>query len=331
MNRRTFLTGSMAVAALSPTVKAAALDIAIPESPIMRMFEMLPGDPGTDGFDFPVTSGANGHIQRSVWPENPDMYWDPEGEDYDTIFGIYPTWMNLSGTQNGVSLWQMKMSAFDRDVSQTTLESNGWKVVDDDLRILRYGGSEDERSALAGSLNILGSWMRQGDWDWVALPDDSSLVVGSDEDRVRIVADRVKNHTAMTTVDERFHQLGNILRTDSYLVSLLPPQRLPVDLAEASFVSRSWTGDEPIIHSIGLRLESGDQVLSMIDSVQERLETQISTVVSKVYADFLKIADIANYRGTVRFDLIDTSGNWDIFRALGADDLGMLPLLDGND
>lgn len=302
-----------------------ALDVEIIENPILHVFGLLPDLPGADDFEFPVTTGTNGPLQRNVWPENPDMYWDPEGEDYFTVLGFYPTWMERRGTQPGISLWQFNTTTYKREASQVTLESNGWEVVDDDLHILHYSGSEDDRNALAGELNVFGSWMRDGEWDWIALPDDATFIVGTDEDRIRIVADHVIHNTAMAAVSERLRPLRHILRSDSYLLSVLPPQRVPVESSQASFISRCWTGDVPIIHSIGLQLESGDQVQPIIDSVQERLRTESSTLVGSPYADFLEIIDIAIYEETVRFDLVDSSEKWDIFNALINSDLLMLP------
>lgn len=331
MNRRSFLTGTIATAALLPTAQVAALDIDFIKNPIVQIFDMLPDFPASERFDFPVTTGTLGTLQRNVWPENPEMYWDPEGEDFYTVFGFYPTWMDMQGFQDGVSLWQMNTSAFDRDASQAVLESNNWEIVDDDLSILHYTGSENDRKTLATSLNILGSWMLAGDWDWVALPDDASIVIGSDEERVRIVADRVKNHSVMTTIAERYPHIGKILRHDAYLVSLLPYQRLPVQFSNATFVSRSWTGDEPIIHSIGLQIESADNIPSMIDAVQGRLESETSSLVGSEYANFLTITKVSDYRKNVRFDFVDASGVWDVFLALRDGDLGMLPLLTDDD
>lgn len=329
MNRRQFLAGSAGQAALLTTSRTSALDVDIIENPILRVFDMLPASPEPDGFEFPITTGTLGELQRSVWPENPDKYWDPEGEDYHSVLGFFPGWMKQRGSQAGASLWQLSAS-YSLETSQATLESNGWEMVDDDLRILRYSGDEKDRSALAGSMNALGSWVRDGEWDWVALPDEASLVVGNNEDRLRTIADRVKNYTAMSTIDGQFHQLRYILRPDAYFTSLLPPQRLPVEASYAAFISRSWTGGVPIIHSIGLRLEGRDQIQLLITTVQERLETQTSSLVGNAYAEFLEITDIVDHGGTVRFDLIDSSGEWDIFHAFNADDLGMLPLESDN-
>lgn len=326
MNRRTFLTGSAAAAILIPPFRAAALDVDFIEPAILQVFRLLPGDPKQGEFDFPITTGTNGPLQRSVWPENPDMYWDPEGEDYYSVLGFYPTWMELHGTQAGVSLWKMNPSAFDREVSQAKLESNGWEVVDDDLHILHYGGSDVDRTALAGEMNVLGSWMREGRWDWIALPDDVSIVVGSNEERVRTIADNIKNHTLIESVDQNLPHLRYILRPDAYLASLLPHQRLPMSGTTAGFISRSWTDDVPIIHSVGLCLESEDLVESVIGIVEKRLAEESSLLLGTPYANFLEISNATSYRESVRFDFVDSSGEWDVFHALDNDDLRMVPL-----
>lgn len=326
MNRRTFLTGSAAAATLLPTFRSAALDEDVIESPILQVFGLLPGYPEQEEFDFPMTTGTNGPLQRSVWPENPDMYWDPEGEDHYNVLGFYPTWMQRRGTQAGVSLWQMSSSGYKRDPAQSTLESNGWEIVDATLRMLQYAGNEDDRSALAGEMNVLGSWMREGLWDWIALPDDVSIVVGTNEERVRTVADNIQNHTLIESVDQNFPHLRYALRADAYLVSLLPHQRLPMSGTIAAFISRSWTGDLPIIQSVGLCLESEDLVESVIGIVEKRLAAKSSLLLDTPYANFLALADITTYRHTVRFDFVDSTEEWDVFHALDNDDLRMLPL-----
>lgn len=328
MNRRSFIAQCAVMAALLPELRANALDVDVIDDPILEVFRILPGSSSADAWDFPVTTGINGPLQRSVWPENPDMYWDPEGEDYSSVLGFYPSWMEQYGFQEGVSLWQFDTAAYGRDVSRETLISQGWEVVDQDLHILRYTGNETERGALAESLNVLGGWVKDGLWDWVALPDDTSVVIGNVEDRVRIIADRVKHNTSMSTIDQAFPRLDSILRPDSYNVSLLPPQRLPVEFTTAAFLSRSWTGDTPILQSIGLCLETQDQIPHMIGAVEERLDTQTSTLTGTVYSDFLQISDVTTRGTAVRFDLIDANGEWNITHAEQTGDLGMLPFLD---
>lgn len=325
MNRRDFLTASAAAVAFMPSMPTSALAVTPFENPVLEVFKMLPAQPGGDGFDFPATTGINGRLQRSVWPENPDLYWDPEGEDYFRIFGFHPSRINRSGTQTDVSLWQLDPSSFDRGATQQSLESNGWQVVDDALQILHYSGNEDDRDELAGSLNLLGNRMHDGEWDWIALPDSTSAIVGSQENRVRLVADRVQNRINLTSMYDQFRPLRPVLRMDSYLVSLLPPQQLPVATTHQVFLSRSWDGDVPIIQSFGLQLESDTYVQSMIDTVQDRLETQSSGLLELPYARFLEIVKIAEHESAIRFDLVDSSGEWDVFRALATDDLLMLP------
>lgn len=325
MNRRDFLTRSAVLGALVPTARTVALDVDILASPIMNVFQMLPNREGSDGLAFPVTSGINHLIQREVWPEQIEMYWDPEGEDYHTIFGFYPTVQSLSASQQGVAIWTLATTHYDQKTTQATLESNGWEVVDDELRILHYAGTEDDLAKLAGSLNLLGSWLREGIWEWIALPDEVTVIPGSDEDLVRTVADRVKNYPAMATIERNFHGLKYILPVETYLVSLLPPQVLPVAGSQAAFLSKSWTGEEPIVHSIGLRLDSPDAIEPTLAMIRERLETETSPEIGSTYTEFLEIIETRDYHASVRIDFVDSSGEWDVFEAFQTDDLRMLP------
>src|SRR5699024_7155875 len=134
------------------------------------------------------------------------------------------------------------------------LESNGWEVVDEDLNLIQYAGSDDDRRALAASLNELNNSIADGTWDWVAFPKPDMIVAGANEILVHNIADHIQNFTAMRAVSENFRLIRYVLRIDTYGMSLLPQQTLPVESTRSSFISRSWTGDTPIIQSIGLNL-----------------------------------------------------------------------------
>ena len=328
MNRRRFLTTTATALALASTTFTNAREIGLVEGLVSNVFGYFPDNPGLDGFAFPVTSGTVGMIQREVWPENPDMYWDPEGEDYESMLGFHPKQMQLGAGQEGASLWFMDPQLFDREMTRQTLESNGWQIIDDDLLLLYYAGSEDDRSNLAASLNLLGNRMRDGEWDWIALAHEGSLVMGSDGERVKAIADRLVNGTSGSSIGDRVEPLKPLIRTDTYLISILPPERLPMESVEVSFVSRSWTGDLPIIHSIGMQLGTGEQVEQLVESVQARLTSETSTQLRTTYADFLELSNIQRNSGSVRFDFVSTTDRWDVFDALEVDDLGMLPLID---
>lgn len=326
MKRRQFLASVSGLAAVIPTVRTAALDVDIIESPIMEVLRMLPDRPGADGFDFPVITATNNNIQRDVWPENPEMYWDPAGEDYLSIFAFHPSWWTLSTAMDGALLSQFNQESYDQGATIASLETNGWEIADQDLNLLRYAGNDEDRRSLASTLNLLGSQVREGLWDWIALPDAMSIITGPDEDLVRLIASRVQNQISTSSVDENFPQIRYVLRHDTYRMALVPPQRLPIQSAEAAFVSRSWTGDVPIIHSIGVHLESADLVEPLIDVVRGRLESESSNIVGTTYAEFLELQDVRTWRRNVRFDLVDASGEWDVLAALEANDLQMLPL-----
>lgn len=327
MNRRRFLTGSTAAVAFLPTVNAAALDIDILQSPVMEMLRSLPDRSAGDGFDFITTRAINNTLQRTVTPENPDMYWDPVGEDYQTIFGIGTSWKDLSGIQDDVSLWKMRTEFYERELTLQTLQSNGWELTDEDLYLLQYKGDDEDRKTLAASLNELNRSITDGEWDWVALPVSDTIVVGASENLVHSIADRAMNHTVMDTVDRHFRNIHYVLRVDTYSMSLLPRQALPVESTQASFISRSWTGDEPIIQSVGLNLESPDRIEPMLEEVRARLQSETSTLNGLRYSDFLKTEGTADYRNNLRIDFVDSTGEWDIRHALLVGDLQMLPLI----
>lgn len=325
MNRRQFLTGATVLTVLAPSIPTSALDIDLVESPIMWMLRMLPDHPGPEGLDFPTTTGTNYLIQRSVWPENPDMYWDPVGEDYLTVFGFHPTAMSFGAGYEGTSLANLDNSVYDWESTLQALESNGWELVDDDLHILHYGGSDEDRSGLSGSLNELGSWMREGIWDWISLPDAAHLVSGPNEEPVGSIADRVKNYPAMTTIETNFHGLRNLLHPEAYYLTLVAPQVLSVANTRATYISKSWMGDTPIIQSIGLRLESPEHIEETLQAIRDRLNSEVSSMINTRFSDFLEIIDVAEYHASLRIDFVDTTGDWDIVHALEFDDLGMLP------
>lgn len=325
MNRRRFLTTTAATVALVPMISASAHEERPVRFPLIELFEMFPDQPGEDGFSFPITTGIVGSLQRTVWPENPAMYWDPIGEDYMSIFDFHPAAMMLSASQEGAELWSMNLEMYGRDSTRVTLEANGWQIDDADLGLYRYAGNEDDRSSLAASLNLLGNTLLDGEWDWVALPDDITVVMGSDGDKVRAIVDRAVNSTFFTTVGDRVRPLSSVIHEDSYLISVLPPEHLPVMGADVSFVSRSWTGDIPIIHSIGMQLGTAEEVEQIIEAVVARLKSERSRLANAPYSDFLELSVVKRNGGSVRFDLISKSDVWDVFDALNSDDLQMLP------
>lgn len=327
MNRRRFLTAT-AAGALLPLISASAHEERLVENPLSEIYEMLPDQPDENGYSFPVTTGTVGSLQRTVWPENPEMYWDPVGEDFRTIFDFHPAAMMLSASQEGAELWSMNLEMYNRDSTRSELESNGWQAADADFHILQYVGSEDDRSALAASLNLLGTRMQKGEWDWVAVPDDVTVVMGNDGDRVTTIADRVLNNSPGSSMGDWVDTIQRIVRNDSYLISFLPPERLPMEGVNISFISRSWTGDTPIIHSIGMQMDTPEEAEQMVDAVQSRMESETSRATEAVYSDFLEIQTIWRDGESVRFDFITNTDEWDVFDALNASDLRMLPLID---
>lgn len=327
MNRRRLLVTGAILTVVGGQYRARAEEIGLTDSLVTNVFDLLPDAPAADGYDFPVTTGTIGPFQRNVWPENPDMYWDPVGEDYRTIFGFHPNWMQLYASQDDASIWFMDRQLFDHQQVRDTLELNSWKLIDSDLRLLHFHGSEKERSNLAASLNMLTDHMVTGDWDWVALPADDVLVMGSNEERVHLIADRVKHDTPMSTVSNHISHLRPIIRADSYRISVLPSQRLPMEGSDVSFVSRSWTGDLPIIQSIGISLDSRERADRLPELVGDRLESETSSVQQTEYADFLSIHHVEIQDRLIRFDFVDSSTKWDVFEALSAGDLGMLPAM----
>lgn len=327
MNRRLFIATATATAAslMRNTDLSAALDVDIAESPIMWMLRMLPDREGSNSENFPPTIGMNHLIQREVWPENPDMYWDPIGEDYLQLFGYHPNLASLGAAYEQTSLTTFDNTTYSDDHTIETLEGNGWKIVDDTIRLMHYAGSDDDRQKLADSLNEMGPAVRTGSWDWISFPDVANLISGPDESLVRPIADRVKNFTAMSTIDSNFHGLRNILHPEAYFLSLLPPQVLPVENSRATYISKSWLGDVPIVQSIGMRLESPDLIEPTRENIEARMTSEISSSTDTPYADFLEIVGVESYYSSVRIDFVDSSGRWNIVQAPDQDDLKMLP------
>ncbi|MCO5217413.1 MAG: hypothetical protein M9909_01045 [Thermomicrobiales bacterium] len=327
LTRRSLVASSMLLP-FATRMPVGAIDSDWLTSAIVNVFDLLPDRPGPGRLEFPVTTGIDYLVQREVWPENPDTYWDPKGADISAIFGFYPGIITLAGTQGDVSIWEVPNNEVDLDVTRETLVGNGWVPVDEDLGILHYAGNEDERGELAASLNILQDLMREGVWDWVAIPDIATIVTGANAEVVRQVADRVKHYPPMSTIAGRFHGLKPLLTPETYEVTLLPPQALAVAMTESTFVGKSWTGDVPIVQSIGLRLDSPDQVEPMIATINQRLEQEISPVSGERYSDYLELIETNSYYSSVRLDFVDHSGDWDVTRAWSTNDLGMLPPTD---
>ncbi len=325
MNRRQLLLSGASLLAAPAHQPVGAIDIDVAESPIMNVLRMLPDRKGVNGENFAPTSGMNHRIQRNVWPQNPDMYWDPVGDDYHRLLGFRPNAMNLSASYDGTSISTLDNTQFNDLHSIEMLESHGWEVVDEELRLLHYAGSDDDRLELAETLNEMGRPINEGRWDWICFPDVAHLISGADEHLVRSIADRVQNFTAMTTIDSNFHGLRNILQPAAYSLSLLPPHVLPVKHATAAYISKTWHGETPIVHSIGLRLESADQVEPTIEMIRQRMTTEISSSTDTAYADFLEITDVEIYTSSVRIDFIDTSDSWNIVQKVDENDLRMLP------
>lgn len=304
---------------------AAATDVDIIENRMVEMFRMLPLLPGPDDLDFPETSGMDHRIQREVWPENPDTYWDPIGEDYHTVFGFYSNAWVVSAGQADVDIWSMDMAAYDFKLAMETLISNGWDVVEETPLLLHFAGSEADRTALGDALNMLGSFIYEGKWDWIGLPDAITIVTGSSEEMVRTVNDRVANYTPMTTMDTAIHGLRYVLPVNAYSAQLLPPQLLPVPNSSGGFICKAWNGDVPIVQSVGLRLATPEEVEPMLLTIRSRMEAEVSSITGTTYSAFLEITDSQAYYSTLRIDFISTDDSWDIFDARLAGDLGMLP------
>lgn len=325
MNRRQFFAATASSAIGIPALLASATDVAVLESPIMNVLSMLPDTTGPNGFDFPITTALNHRIQREVWPENPEMYWDPIGEDYRTVFGFHTSVVDLSVSQSQLEHWRLDSEQFNPEDTMANLSALGWEMVDEVLRIMRYTGDASARETFASSLNLMGEPIRSRDWDLIGFPDDSSMVLGADEELVRTVADRIQTHTAMLTVDVNFHGLNYVLPVDAYHMMLVPPQALHVPGAESTFVSKSWTGDAPIVQSVGLRMQNAEAVEPMVESIQSLLESEVSTLRNLPYADFLSFDGHDQEYSSVRLDFTVTDGEWDILQAFAADDLRMLP------
>lgn len=326
MNRRTFLTGSAAAAAFLTTRNPVAQEIDILQSPVLEMLRNLPDRSAADGFDFMITHATNNTLQRSVIPENLDRYWEPISEDYQIIFGISRSSKDLSGKQDGVSLWKMDTNLYQWESTLQTLESNGWELVDEDLHLLHYAGSDEDRRELAASLKQLNEIVLDDTWDWIALPRADTIVIGASESLIHSIADHTKHYTGMQTVNQNFLHIRYILHIDTYEMSLLPRQALPVESTEASFISRAWIGDAPIIQSVGLNLDSPNSIEPILEAVHERLESETSTITGLPYAEFLTIEGTTDYRNALRIDFVDSTGEWDIRHALDAGDLKMLPI-----
>lgn len=324
LTRRSFLATSMLLPLIT-RIPAAATDVDWSTSAIISVFDMLPDRPGPNGLEFPDTTGMDHVIQQQVWPENPDMYWDPKGEDYMTIFGFHPSSLSLSASQGDVSIWKVPNTDVDLTVTRAKLEELTWEPMYDDLGMLHYTGSDDERKELAASLNMLNPQILEGTWDWIAIPDIATIVLGSDEELVRQVADRAKHYPSMSPIWRRFHHLKPLLQPETYFATLLSPQSLPVDMTTAAFVSKSWTGDVPIVQSIGLQLESTDQVEPMIETITQRLAQEVSPVSGTVYNDYLELIGTKRQSSSIRLDFTDASGAWDVTKAWAMNDLGMLP------
>lgn len=325
ISRRNLLVGSAGALALLPFTKAGATDIDIEASPILEVLRILPNRPGPNGEDFTTSHAGNDALRRIVPTEAPDMYWDPAGEDYFTIFGLYDTWITIRGGQEGGAVWLMG-DTYDAESSEETLLSNGWVTTDEDLRLMQYSGNDDDRRSLAASLNLLGVEIESGNWDWVALPDARAVVLGSDGDLVQQMANRIKFYPYMETAEENFHRINYLLPIDTYQMSLLPPQSLPVQGAQATFIARCWRDDDRLVESIGLRMESSDEAIEMLETIQSRLGTETSSITGLPYADFLSIEATKDVYGACRVDFIDATGEWDVRKAFDADDLRMLPL-----
>src|SRR5699024_7651208 len=120
-------------------------------------------------------------------------------------------------------------------------------------------------------------------------------------------ADVAMRGTKTQGMDSAFVRLRDILRPDCYFLGILPRQLLPIESAEMAFISRSWTGDTPIIQSIGMHLESEQHVEPMIQAVRERLESETSSITGEVYGKSIEIQDTKVIASTLRIDFVVTS------------------------
>lgn len=325
MNRRDLTLGLVAGFSVVPLLKASATDVDVLESPIMPMFRMMPARSGPNGFDFPITTGVNHWLQKQVVPENPDMYWDPVGEDYRELFGFHHNAMLQSGYQDDVALWNLDVDAYSIDATIELLQKHGWEVVHEAWPLLHFAANAEQKTSLVESLNDMGHDIAAGGFDWIAFPNDNIMVVGSNEALVHTVADRVATYAVMTTIDTKFHGLRYVLRPDTYIVAVQPAQVLAVQGASSTFISKSWTSNIPIVSSVGVRLDDVDEVQPLIDAVHARIKSETSTLLDVPYSEIIEIGDIQIEYTSVRIDFIPNTLDWDIFLAVQNNDYGMLP------
>lgn len=328
MNRRAFIsTGAASLFAL-PLRHAFALDEEPIESPLMELLDQIPDRTGSDGFAFSPSLAFDHPIRRMAPGEVPDMYWDPYGEDLGNIFGFHTIAILHSAVQRSpdvLEFWRMDAEWMNAAPVITSLEANGWQTLDQDLRLMAYVGSKDDRRERAASLNMVGKEIADGSWDHIALPDDRTIVLGANPELVRKAADRVKYHTALTPIRQNFHSLGSVLPVHTYEMKLLPPEALPISDATATFVCRSYETDAQIIHSVGVRTESPGQAQNLIDEMRQLFSNAISPEREQPYREFLDLIHVFESGSAARFDFVVTDGDWDIVRAAESEDLLMFP------
>ena len=331
MNRRGFLATSAASFITFPRPNTLALDERPVESPLIQLLDQIPDRAGGDGLTFPPTLAFNQPIRNQAPGEVPDMYWDPYSEDLNTVFGFSSIALLHTALQQSPDLfefWQLDLEWMDVETTFNELMANGWELANHDLRLLRFTGSDDDRSELAASMNMVGDRIAGGSWDHIAMPDDNTIVLGADAALVRTTAERIKNRIALTPVRQNFHLLPSVLPVHTYEMNLLPPESLPIKGAVATFVCKSYETDTEIIHSVGVRVESPEQLEHLIQDIRQRFTSAVSPERQQPYIEFLELVDVVEEHSATRIDFIVTDGEWDAVRAADTGDLLMFPLAD---